>query len=105
MSGECYQAVALQVPQFAGLSSEAVAITSPVGLKQTLLTESLCPVNVTKQLPCKSHNLAVLSCDAVASLSPVGLKQTLVTGSLCPVNVTKQLPCKSHNLAVLSCDL
>ena len=102
MSGECYQAVALQVPQFGCFVCDAVAILSPVGLKQTLVTGSLCPVNVTKQLPCKSHNLAVLSDDAVAIASPVGLKLTLVTESLCPVNVTKELPCKSHNLAVLS---
>jgi hypothetical protein len=86
------------------LSSEAVAILSSVGLKLTLFSELLRPVNVTKLLPCKSDNLAVLSFEAVAIASPVGLKQTLVTELLCPVNVTKQLPCKSHNLPVPSCE-
>ena len=61
-------------------------------------------MNVSKQLPCKSHNLAVLSDEAVAIAFPVGLKLTLVTELLCLVKVAKQLPCKSHNLAVLSCE-
>ena len=38
MSGECYQAVTLQVPQFRSFVSEAVAIVFPVGLKLTLFT-------------------------------------------------------------------
>ena len=73
-----------------------------MGVKQTKFDDFLCPLNVSKNLPSKSHNFEVLSNEAVAIPSPVRLKQTFLTNLLCTVNVTKHLPCKSHNFAVLS---
>ena len=69
-------------------SLDAVASASPVGLKLRLVIQLSCPLNVTKQLPCKSQSLAVRSLEAVAIASPVGLKLRLVIQLSCPVNVT-----------------
>ena len=66
-----------------------LAIFVPSGLKDTLSTPHVCPVNVFIFSPVEtSHKRTVLSRNPppLASVLPSGLKDTLWTRSVCPLS-------------------
>jgi hypothetical protein len=71
-------------------SKLAEARRRPSGLKQTLVTPSVCPSRVRISGPvAASQTFTIWSLLAEARRRPSGLKHTLVTASRCPRRVSK----------------
>ena len=88
------------------LSPLPLASMVPSGEKQTLVTESVCPMRVFKCCPVAGfHNRSVLSPLPLASMVPSGEKQTLVTDSVCPMRVFRCCPVAAFHKRTVVCSL
>lgn len=74
-------------------SLQPEASFDPSGLKQTTLTESVCPVSVLNSWPCcGSQSLIILSDDAEAMRVPLGWNASEEMPPRCPKNCRFSLP-------------
>ena len=93
-----------RVPHLQRLVPAAAGDPLAVGLKATLVTQSVCPLSVSISWPlAASHTFTVLSALPLTIRLPSGLKATLITASVWPLSVSISWPLvASHTFSVLS---